>query len=219
MTTTLVNDIAPSLDEVGLRPNFGPDRSRLLIQVVRTLAYGRPVTMEQVDQMAAGLGMSPVEASQFLKQVSERDSEGRIIGCMGLSLNEKWPHRFYVNGIPLRTWCAWGALFLPPILNRTATIVSFSPGRKMVRLTVSPHQVEWSYPEGAAVSMAGCGEVSQDTYSVEAIWSNFCHQVHFFPSGQDAEEWAEGKGNISNLSVEEAYELGKWTFSKLLSYA
>ena len=60
---------------------------------------------------------------------------------------------------------------------------------------------------------------SQDTSSIEAIWSNFCHQVYFFPSAQEAEEWAEDKENISILSVEEAYELGKQAFSKLLSYA
>ena len=220
MTTTLVSEIDHSLDQVGLTPDFGPDRSRLMVQVLRTLACGRPVTMDQVDQMAAGLGMPSAEASQFLNQVCEWDAEGNIIGAMGLSLTEQWDHRFYVNGIPLRTWCARDALFLPPILNRTASIVSFSPrsGRE-VRLAVSPHQVEWCHPEGAAVSIVGSGGVGPDATSVEAVWTNFCDQVHFFPSRQEAEEWAVGKESISIFSVEEAYELAKRAFSSLLAYA
>ena len=219
MTTAMVDEIVHNLYEPSLPLDFGPGRSRLLIRVVRTLACGRPVTVDQVDQMAARLDMSPVDARQFLKQVSERDAEGRIIGALGLSLHDQWAHRFYVNGIPLRTWCAWDALFLPPILNRNASIVSFSPvGRKEVRLTVSPHQVEWSYPEGAVVSMVDFGEFGPGASSVEAIWSSFCHRGYFCPTEQEAEEWAEDQENISILSVEEGYELGKRTFSKLLAY-
>ena len=37
MTTALASEIAHSLDEVGLPPDFGPDRSRLLIQAVRAV--------------------------------------------------------------------------------------------------------------------------------------------------------------------------------------
>ena len=36
MTTTLVREIEHSLDQVGLTPDLGPDRPRLLIQVLRT---------------------------------------------------------------------------------------------------------------------------------------------------------------------------------------
>ena len=86
-------------------------------------------------------------------------------------------------------------------------------------MTVSPAQVEWACPETAVVSIVNPGGGDQHTSSVEAIWSNFWHQVYFFPTEQEGEEWAEDKENISILSVEEAYELGKRTFSKLLSYA
>ncbi len=42
MTTVLAGEIAHSLDEVGQPPDFGPDRSRLLIQAVRAVGtvYG-----------------------------------------------------------------------------------------------------------------------------------------------------------------------------------
>jgi len=205
---------------MGIPPDFGPDRFRLLLRVLKTLACGRPVNRHQVVQIAADLDMSPKEAHEVLAGVCERDAEGRILGSMGLSLNDQWASRFYVNGTQLRTWCAWDSLFLPPLLNRTASIVSFSPRRKKeVRVTVSPAQVEWACPKTAVVSIVNLGTRDQDTSSVEAIRSNFCHQVYFFPTEQEAEEWAEDKENISILSVEEAYELGKRTFSKLLSYA
>ena len=84
---------------------------------------------------------------------------------------------------------------------------------------MSPNRVEWSCPSEAVVSIVTIDGKSQDTGSMEAVWSNFCHQVYFFPTEQEAEEWAEDRENISILSVEEAYELGKRTFSKLLAYA
>ncbi len=216
----MVDEIVSGLNAMGIPPDFGPGRSRLLLRVLKSLACGRPVTRDQVDQMAADLDMSPEEAHGFLAGVCERDAEGRILGSMGLSLNEQWAHRFYVNGTQLRTWCAWDSLFLPPLLKRTASIFSCSPlDKKQVRVTVSPDRVEWSCPSEAVVSIVSTDGESQDTSSVEAIWSNFCRQVYFFPNEQEAEEWAEDKENISILSVEEAYELGKRTFSKLLSYA
>ena len=55
--------------------------------------------------------------------------------------------------------------------------------------------------------------------SVEEIWSNFCHRIYFFASRQEAERWSGGKDQIAILSVEEAYELGKQAFSKLLAFA
>ena len=216
----MVDEMVSGLNAMGIPPDFGPGRSRLLLRVLKRLACGRPVTRDQVDQMAADLDMSPEEAHGFLAGVCERDAEGRILGSMGLSLNEQWVHHFYVNGTQLRTWCAWDSLFLPPLLKRTASIVSRSPqDKKQVRVTVSPDRVEWSCPSEAVVSIVSIDGESQDANSVEALWSNFCHQVYFFTNEREAEEWAEDKENISILSMEEAYELGKRTFSKLLSYA
>ena len=98
MRTTVADEIVSGLNAMGIPPNFGPDRSRMLLRVLKRLACGRPVTRGQVDQMAADLDMSPEEAHGFLAEVCERDAEGRILGSLGLSLNERWAHRFYVNG-------------------------------------------------------------------------------------------------------------------------
>lgn len=205
---------------MGITPDFGPSQSLLLLRVLKTLACGRPVTQNQVDQMSADLDISPKEAHGFLAQVCERDAKGRILGSMGLSLNEECVHRFYVNGTQLSTRTAWNSLFLPPLLDRTASIVSWSPrDKKQVRVTVSPDRVEWTCPSQAVVSIMTINEDSQDTNSIESICSSFCRPGYFFASREEAEAWAEDRANIVILSVEEAYKLGKRKLSKLLSYA
>ena len=61
---------------------------------------------------------------------------------MGLSLRDT-VHRFTVAGVRLSAWCALDTLFLPAVLDQTATIASASPVTGgQVRLTVSPR--EWS---------------------------------------------------------------------------
>ncbi len=143
MSTVQIPEIAVQLNEAGVPPEFGPDHSRLLIRAWRMLAKGRPISSAQVDQMVTGLAISAEDAHQFLKGLSERDSADNIVGIFGLSLNHKWRHRFRLDGGSLRTWCAWDALFLPPILNETVIIESDSPGTgHAVQLKVSPHQVE-----------------------------------------------------------------------------
>src|SRR5881628_643284 len=114
MNTTHAFEMAARMGEELL--DYGPNRSRLLIQVLRTLAQGHPVTGEQVDQLIADLGIAPDEAQHFLRQITERDAADRIVGIMGLSLNEH-PHRFVVNGVSLTTWCAEDTLFLPVLLK------------------------------------------------------------------------------------------------------
>lgn len=220
MNNERIAGIARNLKEAGVPRDFGPDGSRLLIRVWGTLAKGSPVTGEQVDEIAADLGLPKDDAHQFLRQVTERDARDNIIGIMGLSLNTEWVHRFYINGTALRTWCAWDALFLPPMLKQTATIESHSPVTKEeVRLTVSPERVEEVSPAGAVVSIVTINPDKVDVNSIEEVWSTFCHQIYFFSSREEAEQWSADRDDIAILSVEEAYQLGKECFSELLAYA
>ncbi len=220
MSTAQIPEIAVQLNQAGIPPEFGPDHSRLLIRAWRTLAKGRPISTAQVDQMVSGLAISARDTRQFLKGLIERDSADNIVGIFGLSLNHKWRHRFRLNGRSLRTWCAWDALFLPPILKETVTIESDSPGTcHTVQLKVSPRQVEDCRPAGAVVTIVNLDASAHDADSIDAIWSNFCHQVYFFPSRTEADQWATGRDNINVLTVDEAFELGKQAFSKLLGYA
>ncbi len=219
MNNERVTEIARKWNGAGEALNFGPDTSRLLIRVWRTLAKGRPVSGEQIDQIISGLGVNQDEAGEFLRGVTERDSSDSIVGIFGLSLNDH-PHRFTVNGASLTTWCAEDALFLPAMLDQTATVESHSPvSREKVGLTVGPEGVEEVSPAGAVLSIVTLDPSKVDTSSVEAIYGNFCEQIHFFASRQEAERWAAGRDNIDILSVEEGYELGKLAFSELLAHA
>ena len=215
-----MTDIAERLRAAGIPPEFGADRSRLLIQTYRALAGGRPISADQLKEVATNLGIDHEDALEFLREVTERDADDNIIGVMGLSLNEQWVHRFYVNGSSLRTWCAWDSLFIPPLLRQTVTIESDSPETKeKVRVTVGQEGIEQSDPANAVVTVVALDPKKNDVSSVEAIWGNFCHQVFFFPSREEAERWAGERDDIVILSVDEAYQLGKQVFTELNSYA
>ena len=219
-TSMSVEEIAKNLSDAGIPPDFGEDNSRFLIKMWRALGQGRPVTQEMTAEVASEVGISLAAADEFLRRSAERDSDDNIIGLLGLSLNQDWAHRLTMNGTTFRAWCAWDTLFLPAMLGETVLIESESPvSGASVRLTVTPDEVESSTPEGAVVSIATIDPLINDVSSVEAIWSNFCHQVYFFPSLEEASEWSEGKTNIALLSVRDAYELGRLAFSNLRRYA
>jgi len=214
-----VEKIVENLKAAGMPPDFGEDNSRLLIKTLKTLAQGEPIASSGVERISDELGISVEKADEFLRQITERDSDDNIIGLMGLSLNPEWPHRFNINGNSLRTWCAWDTLFLPTLVDAPVVVESESPVRgTTVRLTVTPNGVVNSSPEGAVVSIAIIDPALDDVSSMEAIWGNFCHQVFFFPTKQEAEEWSKEKNNIAILSVNEGYELGRLVFSQLRHY-
>lgn len=214
-----VTEMSRKLTQDGSVLDYGPDRSRLLLRVLRTLATGRPVSGEQVEQISTELGIARDEAREFLRTVTERDAADRIVGLLGLSLNDH-PHRFTVNDQRLSTWCAEDTLFLPALLGQTATVESSSPlTRETVRLRVSPQGVEDVRPPGAVVSIAIVDPDRTDMRSVEAIWRTFCRHVHFFASRDEAEQWAAGRGDIAILSVDEGYKMGRQLWARFLAYA
>ena len=203
--------------------DYGPDHSRLLLRVVRTLVHGRPVAADQVEQLIAELGLSRDDAHAFLGRVSERGPDEEIVGIVpGLSLNET-PHRFMVGGRRLFTWCAADTLLLPALLGRSASIESDSPtSATTIRLTAGPQRVEAVDPATAVVSMIVADPDAADLSSVEALWGTFCQHIFFFAARQEAEAWAGGRPNrnaIEIVSVDEAFELGRLVSSTLLTQA
>jgi alkylmercury lyase len=198
--------------------DYGPNLSRLLVRLMRELAHGHPVPRERVDQIVADIGSDTEEADKLLREVTERDADNNVVGIMGLSLNDT-PHRFYVDGTRMSAWCAEDTLFLPAVLDQTATVESKSPvTRERVRLTVSPQGVEEVDPVGAVVSIVIVDPDEADTSTVEAIWGTFCHHTFFFASREEAERWAAGRDDIEILSVDEAFELGRQLSSRFLAY-
>ena len=122
-----IEEIAANLNAAGIPTEFGEDNSRLLIKTLRTLAQGKPITRTESVQISADLEIPFEQADEFLREVTERDSDDNIIGLIGLSLNQEWAHRFCVNGNSLRTWCAWDTLFLPQIIGEEVVVESESP--------------------------------------------------------------------------------------------
>ena len=196
---------------------FGPEHSRLLIRVIRELARGRPLIAAQVDDLRAGLDIAPDEAHQFLWQRTERDASDRIVGVMGISLSDH-PHRLFVAGVALSAWCALDTLFLPALLRQTAAIESNSPvTHAPIRLRVSPERVEALSPASAVISLVLVEPGREDTASVEAMWSAFCHHVHFFATREEAERWASARDDLAILTVEEGFALGRQGWALPLS--
>jgi alkylmercury lyase len=199
--------------------DYGPERSRLLVRVLRILARGRSVTRTEVDGLAPGAGLAADEAHAFLREVTERDGSDRIIGVRGLSLGEH-PHRFSVNGQRLSTWCAEDTLFLPALLGQTATVESTSPlSGEPLRLTIGPDGVQLVDPPGAVVSIALVDPERTAFRSVEAIWRTSCRHVHFFASREEARRWAAGRGDIAILTPDEGYRIGRQLTERFLAHA
>ncbi len=192
---------------------YGPDHTRLLLQVIRQLAHGHPITAEQVDRLIADLGIAREKAHQFLREVTERDETDQIVGAMGLSLGDH-PHRLSVAGVSLSAWCALDTLFLPTMLGQTATIESPSPvTHQPLRLRVSPERVEEVDPTSAVVSHVLVDPNRENMASVEAIWSAFCTHVHFFATREEGEQWASVRDDIVLLTVEEGFAWGRQVWS------
>jgi alkylmercury lyase len=198
--------------------DYGRDLSRLLVRVMRELAQGSHLPKERVDQIIGDLGIAREDAYRFLREVAERDASGEVFGIMGLSLNDT-PHRFYVNGARMFTWCAGDALFVLAVLGQTATVESKSPvSGERLRLNVSPQGVEEVHPVGAVVSIMIVDPDQTNMGSVEAIWGTFCQHIFFFAAREEAKRWAAGRDDIEILSVEEAYQLVRLFSSTFLAY-
>jgi alkylmercury lyase len=199
--------------------DYGPGHSHLLLRVMRRLAKGQPVSKTEVDEIVADLGLARDDAQTFLRKVTERNAAGKIVGIMGLSLND-YPHRVQVNGVALSAWCAEDTLFLPIMLQQTATVESKSPiSKEIIRLTVSPQRVEAVSPTSAVISIVVLDPTEESMASVEAIWMTFCNHILFFSSREEAGRWAAGKANIAVLTVDEGFDLGRQLWSRVLPYA
>ena len=173
MSEVNVSEMARNMNMAGIPADYGPKLSRFLIDIWRSIAEGQPIPPAKVYGMASGLGISKKEADGFLEKVAERDENSNIIGALGLTQSEKWMHRFVVNEVSLRTWCAWDTLFLPQVLKRTANIESESPvDKQTVRLTVGPQGVGNYSPDSAVVSIVSLDPQKHDQSKVEALWSN-----------------------------------------------
>lgn len=192
LTTDLTNRLVRK-EETGLD-------SSLLIPLLRLLADGDPVTVEQLAD-AAGRPVDDVRRGLATVPDTEYDDQGRIVG-QGLTLRPT-SHRFAVAGEELYTWCALDTLLFPALLDRPAQVESVSPtSGDTIRVTVDPVAgVTNVEPATAVVSLVNPDQIT-------SIRSSFCNQVHYFSSAADAAGWLADHPDAEVLPVAEAERLG-----------
>jgi hypothetical protein len=146
MTRTLTQD--------GGVLDYGPERSRLLVQVVRVLAEGRPVTAADVDRIADPLGVTRDDAHAFLRPLTERDPADCIIGVLGLSLGDH-PRPGIHDGRRPRACLAETAVWLPADLLLLRRIGSLDPIGIRVRPSLARGRTGSRAHRGGTVCVRG----------------------------------------------------------------
>jgi alkylmercury lyase len=179
-----------------------PDGDGVLLALVtyRRLARGAPV---RVDALASEAGLPPSRALEILTACEVAfDERGAIVGFGGLSLTPT-AHRFEVDGVGLYTWCAWDALFLPPLLGKPGRLTTTCPvTRQQIHVVITPDRVESVQPSTAVMSFL------PPTCCGADIISRFCHFVLVFASAQAGDQWTANHPGTFLLSIAEAFELG-----------
>lgn len=205
----------PTVDQYGqaleqVLPEFSPDEQRGAVTLYRELAKGHPV---DAAQLGRALGVTPAEARGFLNRDSMKvfvypDDEGRVLGFGGLAV-APMHHRLEVDGRTLWTWCAWDALFMPERLGQRARIASRDPETgELVRLVVTPNEVEAAEPENAVVSFLLPDAQDFDTTAAN-VMAKFCHFVFFFASRASGERWVAKHPGTFLYSLDDAFALAR----------
>lgn len=206
-----MTDTGPQLADrlrSSLLSSRGIDQDKwVLPSLLPLLAQGRPVT---AAELAGAAGRPEPDVQQALsRQVDlETDEQGRVVGY-GLTLRPT-AHALEVDGVHLYTWCALDTLMFPALLDRAASVMSscHTTGAS-VRLTVTPTGVCELDPPGAVVSL-----VTPDAPA--SVRAAFCHQVHFFASGDAAAPWLADHPEATVVGVREGHRLAQPLVQALL---
>jgi alkylmercury lyase len=195
-------------------PVLSPEEQRAGLALLRELAQGEPVA---AAQLAWAIGASTADGETLLQRPALKpfiypDERGRVVGFLGLAARPMH-HRFALDGRTLWTWCAQDSLFVPELLDETAEVESRDPeGGELMRLTISPSQVEAVGPAGVVVSMVNPD--ATDLSSAARIMATACHFIFFFASRAAGERWVARHPATLLLSLNEAFTFGKrWNAS------
>ncbi|MCJ2530983.1 MAG: alkylmercury lyase [Candidatus Thermoplasmatota archaeon] len=181
---------------------LGPKTQRFVIQCMRLLSEGRPLSPELI---AAALGMSRDDVKTVLSQLgsgAEVNEEGEVVAIMGLSLNPT-VHRLQVAGKELFSWCASDAISLAAIIQKPVRVESPDPvSGATIRLEVSPEGVVEIDPGSAVVSWV----TGVDATDIRA---SFCNSVNFFASPETADRWRSNRPGLRILTVREVEKVDR----------
>lgn len=198
--TDRLKELADALHEA--RVEVTPDEERLAVDIYRRLAKGEPA---RLSDLAADAGRDEEWVAERLERWSPgvfRDDDGNVIGFWGLTVSEMG-HELEVDGRTVYTWCAWDALFIPPILGTAGLVSSTCPVTgTAITMTVDPDGVRDVRPPTAVMSMVEPKEMSD-------VVEEFCHHILFFATPAAAERWAGEHPGAVIISVDDGFELGK----------
>lgn len=199
---------APTLDQLvatmsEVFPKLDEDEQLLAVTLYRSLAEGRPVSL---NNLAERSGLSAAQVGDALATWPGvfRDESQSVVGFWGLALPEM-AHRYRVGGRQLYTWCAWDTLFITPILDQVAEVESRCPVTGgQVTLTVAPQGIRAVEPVDTVVSFLSPRERVADD-----VITTFCHYVLFFASADAGTRWTHDHPGTFLLSLDDAFELGR----------
>lgn len=185
-------------------PAMDSDEQRLGLTLYRLLANGAPVSSEQL----ADALRHPVEVVITVLESWPDvffDQDHYVIGFGGLTIKET-AHHLEVNGNTVYTWCAWDALFIPELLNKTADVTTHCPiTGETISLIVTPTQFKTVSHHHIVVSFL----TPDETELKKNVTTSFCHFVHFFVNRDAGEQWVAEHPGTFLLSLEQAYTVGR----------
>lgn len=190
-------------------PRFSPDEQVAGLALLAELTQGEPVA---APRLAQSLGVEEAAAGHYLRDSGLRklvysNEEGAALGFFGLS-TVPTDHRFIIESRTLWTWCAADTLFLPELLDTTASVESNDPVTgEEIKLTVSPTSVESFESDRVRVSMNS--PKAWETNSAVKLIATACHFIHFFGSPQSGRQWTESHPDTVLLPLEDAFAYGK----------
>lgn len=177
------------------------DVARFTAPMVRLVAEGRPVALEQ---LAAVSGVPVEEIDSWLRAQpgTDWDEEGRLLG-FGLT-QRPTRHRYIVDGRVLFTFCAADTLIFTPILGRPASVKSSCPTTgQPIRVELAPQAVTSVDPPTTVVShvnlCCGAGDIR----------GSYCDHGHFFASENAAEGWRRAHSDGEVRPVRELFDIGR----------
>ena len=189
-------------------PRLSSDEQKISLLIYRLLSEGNPVNLGCLSEKS---GLGKKEIATFLMSRSglrtiEYDDRQRIVGFAGLSLMPTH-HKFYIGPERLYSWCAWDALFLPELLQKTAKIVSCCPVSGMeIRLTVSPEEIHQYSPLSSVMSFR---IPEPSVIQGQDMVHRFCCDIRFFANSDQTLLWVAEKKEVVIFGVREAYALAR----------
>lgn len=181
------------------------ERDPFTAAVLDRLADGLPA---DADHLATVTGLDHARVQQRIAEAAAAGYEtrgGAIVGA-ALTLNPT-PHQFRVRGHQLHTWCGFDALFLPLLLDESATVRSTCPVTgEQIRLEIeSDGAVAHVEPAGTHVAIVG-PEVAS-CCDTTGPGSDVCSQMPLLSSAQAGQTWLRGRTGVAVVDLDTAMQI------------